>query len=513
MTRRVDGQAFEPGRGHMAPHLLVARAMDSPDEIVLENVGSRTASTHRELLDSVTRWASALAEVGVADGDFVVTMLTDQGDGLRAWLGAAFAGGIEVPINPQHRGDLLRTVIDQVAPRVVVVDPAIWADLDPEDLRASETILLTDDDGIARGHGRIRGLGPLLAKQPSIHEPPPLGPADTAAIIFTSGTTGPSKGVVVPWATAYQLVSWVPDEAFGSGEAVYCPLPMFHMAGKSTFTNVLARGARLVYREKFSASSFLDDVRSKSCVAANIVGPMVSFLHETPVREDDAANPLRAMLCGPMIPEIEEFKQRFGVAVATCYGMTEIGSVLATSFDHGPWNSCGQIRKDYPWPEVRIVDADDRDIEPGTVGELVVRTDCPSAFSPGYLRDAAKTADAWRNGWFHSGDAFRVDDAGHYYLVDRYKDTIRRRGENVSSYEVEMAITAHEGVAECAAVAAPGAHGDDDIIVFVIATHPGAVDAVDLDRWASARLPSYMCPSEYRVVQNLPRNATSMRVK
>jgi crotonobetaine/carnitine-CoA ligase len=193
--------------------------------------------------------------------------------------------------------------------------------------------------------------------------------------------------------------------------------------------------------------------------------------------------------------------------------MTEIGSVLTTTYDHGPWSSCGRVRTDFPWPEIRIVDADDRDVEPGTVGELVVRTRCPSAFSPGYLDDPDQTAEVWRSGWFHSGDAFRVDEAGNYYLVDRYKDTIRRRGENVSSFEVESIVGAYDGVHECAAVGVPGRHGDDDIVVFVIAAAPGAVDAGDLGAWVSARVPSHMQPTEYRVVDDLPRNATSLRVK
>jgi crotonobetaine/carnitine-CoA ligase len=505
--------SFQVGREQIAPHLLVARASESPDTVVLENVEVGAAWTYSELLDSVRRWASALASVGVRPGDHVVTMLPDQGDGIRSWLGASFAGAVEVPINPQHRGELLRAAVDLVSPRAVVIAPEVLADLDLDDLGAAGTILVTDGEPAGRANTRIRGLRPLLASDPAILDPPSVGASDTATIIFTSGTTGPSKGVIVPWACVYQLVSWAPADAYGPGDAVFCPMPMFHVAGKSGFTNALARRSRFVYREKFSASLFLEDVRSTNCVAANVVGPMLSFLHETPARHDDADNPLRVVFCGPMIPDIEGFKRRFGVEVATCYGMTEIGSVLTTTYDHGPWNSCGRVRTDFPWPEVRIVDSDDRDVAPGTVGELVVRTRCASAFSPGYLNDPDKTAEAWRDGWFHSGDALRVDEAGNYYLVDRYKDTIRRRGENVSSFEVEAVVGAYEGVHECAAVGVPGPHGDDDIVVFVIAAVPGAVDAIDLGDWVAARVPSHMRPTEYRVVDNLPRNATSLRVK
>ena len=240
---------------------------------------------------------------------------------------------------------------------------------------------------------------------------------------------------------------------------------------------------------------------------------MLSFLHETTPSPDDAESPLRVVICGPMIRDIDAFKRRFGVEVVTCYGMTEIGSVLTTTYDHGPWNSCGRVRESYPWPEVRIANAHDEEVGRGEVGELIVRTRSPWAFSPGYHGAPEKTAQAWRNGWFHSGDAFRVDSRGNYYLVDRFKDTIRRRGENVSSFEVESVVSSHDAVHECAAVGVPGDHGDDDIVLFVILTPRGALDADELMEWLVPRLPSHMLPGEIRFVGDLPRNQTSLRVK
>jgi crotonobetaine/carnitine-CoA ligase len=439
-------------------------------------------------------------------------MLRDQGDGIRSWLGAAFAGAVEVPINPQHRGDLLRDILERVAPRAVVIDGEVLDGLEANDLRGVGTVLISPP-GPAGSGTPLPVVGARQSDASPIRRPPAYRDSDTAAIIFTSGTTGPSKGVIVPWATAYQMVSWVPRESYGNGEGVYCPLPMFHLGGKSGFTNCLVRGARFVYRRRFSASSFLDDVRAANCVTASVVGPMLSILASTPQRPDDGVNPLRVVVCGPMIPGIEAFKRRFAVDVATCYGMTEIGCVLSTSYDHGPFASCGRVRTDFPWPEVRIVDQDDRDVGPGAVGELVARTPHRPAFSPGYLNDAAATASAWRNGWFHTGDAFRVDEAGNHYLMDRYKDSIRRRGENVSSYELESVVASHPGVAECAAVGVPARHGDDDIVVFVIPAQAGSISHDELAGWVANRLPSHMIPSGFRVVEDLPRNATTMRVK
>ena len=472
---------------HVTTYLLARRAERAPDALVLVDAASGRSWTAAALQTSVGRWAGALELLGVGPGDVVATMLTDQAEGLCAWLGSAGAGAVEAPINPQHRGELLRAALRLVAPRVLVVAPDVLARLGPDELEAGGTVVVTGDGtgatGATGGPGGAVALGPLLASVRAVPEPPPARSSDTAAVISTSGTTGPSKGVVVTWSSVHQLVSWEPDDAYGEGEAVYCALPMFHVAGKSSFTNALSRGSHVVYRQRFAATAFLDDVRAHGCVMAKLVGPMMSFVHETPTRADDADNPLRAVACGPMIPDLEGFERRFGVDVMTCYGMTEIGTVLATDRDHGPWRSCGRVRRDFPWPEIRIVDPEGRDVPPGSVGELVTRTAVPSAFSPGYLHDPDATAAAWRDGWFHSGDAFRVDPDGNHHLVDRLDDAIRRRGENVSSTEVETVVAGHPSVHESAAVGVAGLHGDDDIVIFVVPSPsnlPGAVPVLDV---------------------------------
>jgi crotonobetaine/carnitine-CoA ligase len=515
MPSDVAGLAasFRIGEAHMAPFLLAARAAETPAAVALQNVATGESWSYQELLDSVRRYASAFVAAGLEPGDFVVTMVPEQGDGIRTWLGAAFAGAVEVPINPRYRGSLLRELLAEVSPRLLVASSSVLADIDPDDLAAAGTIMTIDSGPAGRAARSAHALASFSGGAVTVSGPPALRAGDVAAVIFTSGTTGPSKGVILTWAGVYQMVSWVPADAYGPGDGVFCPLPMFHLAAKSAFTNALARQARFAYRAKFSASSFLDDVRSAGCTTANIVGPMFSMLAGVPERPDDASGPLRVIICGPMIPDIEHVKRRFGVDVVTCYGMTEIGSVLTTTYEHGPWNSCGRVRAGFPWPEVRIVDADGRDVVPGAVGELIVRPAQRIAFSPGYLNDPSGTAQAWRDGWFHSGDALRTDESGNYYLVDRYKDAIRRRGENVSSFEIESIVTAHPAVSECAAVGVPGAHGDDDILIFLIPAESGEVDTEKLGAWVDERVPPHMRPSQYRVVADFPRNATTMRVK
>ena len=196
-----------------------------------------------------------------------------------------------------------------------------------------------------------------------------------------------------------------------------------------------------------------------------------------------------------MIPEIDDFERRFGVRVATGYGQTETGMAVTTGWDHGPWANCGRIREDYPWPEVRIADEFDEPVPDGEVGELLVRSAEPWALNVGYHEMPEQTAAAWRNGWFHTGDAFRRDDDGWFYFVDRMRDAIRRRGENISSFEVETMVAEHPAVRECAAIGVPAPLGEDDVFVAVIVDDAAAFDPAELLAFLEPRMPRFMLPA------------------
>ena len=254
-------------------------------------------------------------------------------------------------------------------------------------------------------------------------------------------------------------------------------------------------------------------MRATACTAAALVGPMTALLYSAPPAPGDADNPLRNVILGPMIPEIADFETRFGVRVATGYGQTEVGMPVTTGWDHGPWANCGRERLDYPWPEVRIVDEHDQPVGPGDVGEMVVRTAEPWALNAGYYKMPEQTAEAWRNGWFHTGDAFRSDTDGWYYFVDRKRDTIRRRGENISSFEVETLVLEHPDVVECAAVGVPAPLGDDDVMVVVVVRDPSTFDPAALLGFLEPRMPKFMLPRYVDVADDLPRTEASMRVR
>ncbi len=501
----------------LAPHAIARWARETPDQVAVEQIDG-PSFRYRELDHSVRRWAGALRRLGVTRGEHVATMLPNDFLAQNAWMGLAWLGALEVPVNPAHQGPLLQYTLAQSDTTTLLIAGEFVERLAAvaAELPLLERVVILGDAPRARGLDLpfeiVTGDALLAGAEPAFDLPGPVY-RDIAAMLYTSGTTGPSKGVLVPWALLYDFWSWVPEDALRRGEAVYCAFPLVHNSGRSCFNSALVRGARFVFRERFSAASFWDDVRRAQCQTACLVGPMTALLAAAPPRSDDADNPLRSILCGPLIPEIEEFKRRFGVEIATCYGMTETGIVVTTDWNHGPWQNCGRARGDYPWPEVRIVDENDEPVATGAVGELIVRSAEPWALNAGYYKMPEKTAEAWRNGWFHTGDAFRCDEDGWYYLVDRLKDSIRRRGENISSFEVEAVVRGFSGVVDCAAIAVPAALGEDEVMLVIETPEPDAFSPDALLAWLEPRMPRFMLPRYVERVSALPRNATTQRVK
>jgi crotonobetaine/carnitine-CoA ligase len=498
----------------LAPNAVRRWAREAPDRVATCDATGESF-TYAELDVIARTWATAFRRIGVSRDDHVATFLPNGHDAHAAFLGLGWVRAREVPLNNALVGDLLHDALARSDASVLVVDPAfvdrvVALEAPLPKLRA--IVVLGDTAPAGAGDRRVLTRHEFL--EGAAPDDDPEGPIyrDIAVLFFTSGTTGPAKPVLVPWANVYQFWSWVPDDTIAPGEALYCPLPMAHNSGRSSLNYALGRGATFVFRERFSGTSFWDDTRKHDCKAASLVGPMTAFLHSLPPQPDDADNPVRAILCGPLIPEIDEFKQRFGVKMATCYGMTETGIVVATGWDHGPAAGCGRARRDYPWPEVRVVDENDEPLGPGEVGELVARAAEPWSMNAGYYHMPEATADAWRNGWFHTGDAFRYDEQGNYYLVDRLKDAIRRRGENISSFEVEHVVEGHPLVAACAAIAVPAELGEDEVMVVIETTEGATLEPATLHEWLRPRLPAFMVP-RYIDVAPIPRNATTQRIK
>lgn len=503
----------------LAPHAVRLGASRHPEAIALQHTDG-AALTYRELDDDARRWADGFGDHGIGNATHVASLLENRFDAHRTMLGLGWLGAVEIPLNTAFHGRTLGDALARTEATHIVTESAFLPMITDVvgDLTHLRWILVVDDpadapldDTLPDGHEVVAFRDTLPERPRAVERAGPVA-TDTACIIFTSGTTGPSKPVICPWGLVYQMWSWIPDDALGPGDAVFNALPLFHNSGRSGFNYAMSVGARFVLRDKFSATEFWDDVRRHDCRVAALVGPLTSLIASAPPAPTDADNPLESVILGPMIPAMEAFERRFGVRVATCYGQTEIGAPVVTGWDHGPWDNTGSRRHDYPQHDVRLVDDGGVDVGEGVVGEMIVRSDEPGALTPGYYGMPEATVRAWRDGWFHTGDSFRRDDQDRFYFVDRTSDTIRRRGENISSFEVESFVTEHPHVLECAAIAVPAEHGDDEVMAVVTIDDP-SFDNAELVRFLASRMPKFMVPRYVEVVDDFPRNETTGRIR
>jgi carnitine-CoA ligase len=508
-------------RDLVLPHLLARRAEREPDALAMQDVDGREV-TCRELHETVLRWADAYRRLGVRTGEHVLTMLPNSFEAFYAWLGLTWIGATEVPANTMYRGEMLRYLVDNSDADVVVISERYLPQLvevapQLDGVRAVVVPDLTpSEDGGAEPDPGV----PLVGGEHFFEGAEPAtdltGPDywDVASIIYTSGTTGPSKGVLMPWGTLWSFVTTAPDDFVAPGEGFYAMYPAFHVSGKAMLYQASHFRARMVLREQFSITHFWDDITRFGVTGAGLVGPMAPFLLMQPEQPDDADTPLRHVVMGPVVPQVEEFARRFGVEVGTGYGMTEIGAPFASDgYRLANARSCGRLRSGWAGYEVRIVDDHDEPLGAGEIGELVVRTDQPWVINRGYYGMPEVSAAAWRNGWFHTGDAFTFDDDGNYYFVDRIKDAIRRRGENISSFEVEALVNRHPQVAESAAVAVPSEYLEDEVKVCVVRTDGAQLTHEELVGFLQPTMPAFMVPRYVEFLDALPKTDATLRTQ
>ncbi len=491
------------------PNVIAARAAAEPDRPYLVDVagGSRTyGEVHQESL----RWATVLAGLGVSSGSTVLSMLPTSFLPVEVWLGCAWLRALEVPINTDYRGNMLRHIVTNSQARVLVVAERYldrFTQLGDDLGQIEHVVVAGRASSPLPGRITVTTVDELLdGAAPSNVDDQRPAPWDISTILYTSGTTGPSKGVLVPWAQLH-ATSWTPDLVpLTPDDAHYVPYPLFHVSGKSPLYAMALAGGRVVLRERWNTEAFWPDIKAHGCTSALLMSATAEFIDRAEARPDDADNPLRDVLMAPMLPNVEEFKERFGVRVRTVFNMTEVSSPIQSSWDLVNERSCGRVRPGY---EARVVDEHDLEVPPGELGELIVRAEKPWVLMVGYWAMPEATAKAWRNGWLHTGDGFTRDADGNFYFVDRQKDAIRRRGENISSFEVEREVNAHPAVMESAAIAVPDDIGGDEIKVVVVPRPGASLDPAELIEFVAERAPRFMVPRYVEVVDELPKTPTS----
>ena len=465
--------------------------------------------------------ARRLAALGVGPGDRVLALVKNRMELLLTMFATFKLGAVYVPINTELKGAFLEHQLRNAEPTVVLVD----------------TVLADAFQGVDAGEGAIAAVIFIAGGRPA-ELPPVFGdmrqmtyeefsalapapaevlvtpkPEDIAYIMYTSGTTGPSKGVLMPHAHCYLFgLGTQRSLALTEADRYYICMPLFHANGLlMQLLGSFIAGSWIYVVERFSPNRWLADVRSSKATVTNALGVMPEFIYRHPVDPLDGDNDLRIVMAAPVADEwAADFERRYGVKIRQGFGMTECNIPAYTGPDDPLEVGCaGQVLEDFF--EVRIADMDtDEPLPANVIGQILVRPKEPSCFMAGYFKMPEKTVEAWRNLWFHTGDAGRFDESGRLYFVDRIKDCIRRRGENISSFEVEQVLNGHPAVAESAVVGirVEGAGGEEEVKALLIPAPGQKIDNVALLDYCAEHMPRFAVPRYLEWIDALAKTAT-----
>lgn len=465
---------------------------------------------------NVNKAANLLKELGVEKEDHVCLFLPNCPEFLYLWFGLAKIGGVMVPLNVHLRGEGLEYIINHSNAKCIFVNESLYdafARVEKNLSHIEQRVWHSED---APPPEDFHGLNKLMEtaedKAPAtvdIKDSAPLG------IIYTSGTTGRPKGAMLNHFNYINMGKiWVEDIIeCREDDILFTTLPLFH-GNAQLFTSIgsLISGRPFVLRERFSASRFFDEIRGYGATIFNYIGGMLTILTKQPVRDNDSENPARLTFGGAAPREIwEDFEKRFNVTIIEGYGLTETAGVCLSST---PGNiKVGSIGKPTRYCDVTIWDENNHEVPIGESSEIVVREKIPNSMFLGYYKQRDKTEEAWDGGWFHTGDQGYRDKDNYFYFVDRIKDCIRRRGENISSFEIEKIVNSHPKVLESGAVAVPSELGEDDVKIYVVLTPNETLKPEELLGFCEERMAYFMVPRYVEFLKEFPKTVTERTQK
>ena len=460
------------------------------------------------------RVARSIQGMGLEKNDKIAIMMVNHPYYVHTWFGAAKLGVVEVPINTAYKGDLLTHIINNSESKVLVLD-AEFLDRIPliqDNLEKLERIIVSGDVDTAVSGKVSFPISSIeeLFDAPADPVEVEITPSDPVAIIYTSGTTGLSKGVVCPnnfYIHTGRLVAQLRDA--NEDDVLYTFLPLFHInAQLMTILAGLVSDARAVLSDKFSASTFWDDMKKYGATQFNYLGAVMTILSKQEPRPEDKDNNIRIAFGAACPPDVmEQMEERFGIVCLEGFGMSEIGIVVHDDLHERRKGSCGRVLDEYF--DVRLFDDDDYEVAVGEIGEIVVRPQGPNIMMSGYYNMPDKTLGEYGNLWFHTGDYAKKDEDGFFYFVDRKKDALRRRGENISSFEVEKVINTHPAVMESAVFAAPSELGEDEVMTAVVLKPDQSLPPEDLIAFCNDRMAHFAVPRYVDFVPELPKTPTN----
>ena len=507
----VDKQGWVVGK------VLAAHAATRGDQPFLQ-FQDDPAVTYAEADAAANRIANGLLRHDIAPGETVAVMVANSVVYCTIWFALSRLGAVQVCVNTAYRGLFLRHVLENSQSRTILIHadylPAL-AEIEHQVPAVRKALVLGLEQAATIPAFQRIALLPFEELQQAPADPidRAVSYRDLGAIMYTSGTTGPSKGVLMPHAHLYLLgLGLVENMRVTAADIYYICMPLFHAnAMLMQLYGTLIAGAKAVIVPSFSASRWVDDIRRYGITITNTLGVMTEYIYRQPPRPEDALPTLRRICAVPAPADIREnFDRRFNTRLIEGYGMTEINIVayhpLDTPYRSG---SFGVVYDKYF--EVRVVDPDsDEEMPPGQVGEVVARPKEPYCFMQGYNAMYEKTVEAWRNFWFHTGDAAWRDEDGYLYFVDRIKDRIRVRGENLSSYEIEKVLGEHPAIAEVAAIAVKSeVQGREDEVKACIVLKPGQqLTPTEVLDYCQPRMPYFAVPRFVEFLDALPKTPT-----
>jgi crotonobetaine/carnitine-CoA ligase len=531
MTAAATTKGWSRDDEHTIPELLARRLATEPDAPYLDVCG--TACTAAEMADAAGRLVAGFTALGIEPGDRVAALVENSPEAMLFWFGTVLGGAIAVPINTAYKGEYLRHQLADSGARVVVVQGDLLARVAAvtEQLPDLGHVVVIGEPEIDVAELRgvtVHDWAALLARDPAGGGPGGLPdvairPGDLGTFIYTGGTTGPSKGCMLSHnyheVLARQIgICWRRT----ADDVVWTPLPLFHFnAIVTAVLGPLVYGGRGAVYRRFSVSNFWPEMNRTGATIVSLLGSLAFLLAQDEDRPEmprsgapGANTSLRLVGAAPLPPELDaRIRERFGVATFSgAFGLTEASLVAWQPFgvDNKP-GAAGIINRDFF--DLRIFDDDDHEVPRGETGEIVVRPLRPHVMYEGYWGNAAATVKAHRNLWFHTGDIGKVDDDDYLFFVDRKADYLRRRGENISSFEVERVVGGHEAVAEAVVCAVPSEVTEDDLKLTVTVVEGRSVTEEELFRWCIDQLPYFALPRYVEIRADLPRSPVGRVLK
>ncbi len=491
-------KAFAPHE-RTVPAMLQRQAARHAERVLLMAGGVRW--TYADALHAAQTYGAALQRAGIGQGDRVALLCSNRIEFMQTLLGCAWIGAVTVPINVASRGAQLRHILHNSSARLLVTEP--------EGLQAVRALETLDAQHVSLeqvwlvGAEATQGCVPFPTHPQGQASAADLRAGDVLAILYTSGTTGLSKGVCCPHA---QYFWWAAHSCellgIAEGDVLLTTLPLFHTNALNAFFQALMSGSTLIVEKRFSASAFWEVLVQHQATVTYVLGAMVPILLSKDPTPQDKAHRVRIALA-PGVPTQfhAEFTERFGMALLDGYGSTETNFVIGAEIADQRAGTMGRVR---PGFEARVVDDDDNELPPGTPGELLLRATEPYAFASGYFEMADKTVEAWRNLWFHTGDRVVCDADGYFTFMDRLKDAIRRRGENISSFEVEQVLLSHPAVEVAAVFPVKSEMAEDEVMAAIVLREGAQLDEIELMRFCEPRMSYFAVPRYVEYLSQLP---------